>query len=155
MPTAVGFDPSVYTSTVSTGFTLGAVYSYQDKLYRFVHVNTANLGVGAVVCAYNSTNGEVIGANRTTALAGTPAAATTVGVIPVAVNAGSYCFAQVSGNAVHISGTSTLGRWQMAIATNDTAGDATASLARTDSLLGICVVATSGGFATTQLRGLV
>jgi hypothetical protein len=150
------FNPATYNSTTGTGYTLGAVYDIGDgNLYKFVHVNTAATTAGAVMCVYSSAKGEVIGANRTTALAGTPAAVMPVGIVPGVIGIGNYGFVQVGGYAVIISGTSTLGRWQMPVATNDTAGDATASLARTDGLIGMCIVATAGGFATVKLMGLV
>lgn len=153
MALAASFDPATYNKSTPNEFKLGAVYSNGDgNLYTFVHVNTADCADGAVMCWYSTGDAEVIGANRTTALVGTPAAAMFAGLGKGVITAGNYGFIQVWG--IHknvLSGTSTLGMWQCPIATNDSCGNATASMARTESIFGRCLVATSAGRCTVRL----
>lgn len=152
MPIQTTFTPSTYNSSSGTGFIAGALYSNGDgKEYRFVNFVSAGAD-GAIMCVYDTSGSYVIGANRTTGLAGTPAATMFVGIAVGTVTAGNWGFVQTDGNHLNVlSGTSTLGRWQCPIATNDSAGDATASIARTESIFGRCIVATSGGRAGIRL----
>lgn len=160
MATAIGFDPATVNQTTAAPWTLGQIVERLDtttglyRLYKFVQVKTAACADGTVMCRYNAA-GLVIGANRATALAGTPIASIWAGVGIGAISINNFGFVMIHGIHTNVlSGTSTLGRWQMPIATNDTCGDATASLAYTDSVFGQCLVATSGGRATIDIRGL-
>lgn len=158
MATPIGFDPSVVNTQTTGSFTLGELREWNGKMYRFVQVVTAACADGTVMCVYDATtpaSGKVIGANRTTALAGTPIASIVVGIGIGAITINYFGFIQVSGVHTNVlSGTSTLGYWQCAVATNDTCGDATASIARTESIFGQCVKATATGRAHVLLKGL-
>lgn len=159
MATPIGFDPSTWNSTTAAPFTVGAVYTFRGFQYRYVQVVTAACSLGAVMCRYDALSvpsGKVIGANRTTALTGTPAALIVVGVGVGDISINNYGFILVSGVHPFVKSTSsTLGNWQKASGTNDTCTDATASIARSDGIFGIALSSTSGGLCQVDLRGLV
>lgn len=163
MSTEIGFDPSTWNSSTAAPFTVNAVYSYQGKQYRYVWVQTAACADGAVMCDYDAVgsasaadSGKVIGANRTTALTGTPAAKLVVGIGVGVITINYYGFVQVSGVHNNVMSTgSTLGNAQCASGTNDTCTDATASVARTEAVFGWAKSSTSGGRCIVRLHGLV
>ncbi len=158
MATPIGFNPAIVNSTTVGDFALGEVREWQGKLYRFVQVVTAACADGAVMCRYDAAatpSGKVIGANRTTALTGTPVALLVVGVGIGAITINNYGFIQVSGVHINVLSTSSvLGRWQKASGTNDTCTDATASVAYTEAIFGLALTSTSGGRCQVDLRGL-
>lgn len=157
MPTSAGFTPSTYNSATQEA-DLGSIRDLGGVLYRYVQTQSA-ITNGCLMCVYNVTSPlswQVIGANRTTALTGTPAALLSVGIGVATVTNGNYAWVQVSGiHTAVLSTASTLGRWQCASGTNDTCTDATASIARTEAIFGLALTSTSGGVCTVQLRGLV
>lgn len=160
MATQIGFDPSTWNATAEAPFKLGQLVERSGVLYRYVLVQTAACADGAVMCEYDATtpaSGKVIGAHRTSALTGTPAAIIVVGLGIGAISIGRYGFLQVSGVHTNVmSGTSTLGRWQMAsAATNDTCNDCTSSIAYTEAVFGIALSSTGGARCIVRLKGLV
>lgn len=154
MPSAVGFDPANYETTSSTAFQLGGRYEYAGKTYMFVAVFTANTSNGAVMCAYDTTGYGVIGANRVTALTGTPTATQVKGVALGVVTAGRYGFILTRGVHTAVQTTAaTLGRWVCAAATNDSCTDASASPLRTEIIFGVAMTTTGApGTVTVDVR---
>lgn len=159
MATALSFNPT-WVSTTLAPYTLGAVYTdaATGYMYKCVQVVTAAGADGVLVCRYSSpaigaslaATGIVIGANRTTALAGTPAAIIPVGVLVAAVPINSYAFAMVYGIHTNVLSTSsTLGTLQKASGTNDTCTDGASA---GDKTFGFCLVATSGGRCVVDVR---
>lgn len=158
MATAIGFDPGTWNSTVIGPFTLGQVYDFQGRLFRyFQNSATAAIADGTVCCRYSSpaigasaASFTVIGSNRTTALAGTPAAKIVVCVGVGAVSASNYGFGLVLGIHTNVLSTSsTLGTLQKAYLTGS--DQCTDGAAAGDLTFGTCLVATSGGRAVVDV----
>lgn len=145
-----GFDPATYNVATSTGFTVGGLYSASNgKLYRFINVVTAAGADGVVFVRSGSSEGVVIGCNR----GGVAGTVYCVGVGVITIN--NFGFGLVLGTHTNVLSTSSnAGRWQTASGTNDTCTDASASIARTEGLLGMALTTTSGGRCTVDVRCL-
>jgi hypothetical protein len=146
MPTPVSFDPATYNSTTIGDFTLGAIYEYLGRQFRFIQ-NTVDAAIAdGTVCTWASATTYLItGCSRASALTG----ATTLGGPPAGVGVGAistsnYGFLLVVGLHTNVLGvaTITLGRQLRLSATADSVDNVSNAY---DPVLGESVSALSGG----------
>lgn len=152
MPTAAPLDPTTYNSATVGVYTLGQVVEYLGAWYRFFYF-VGTQAAGDVCVYYASTTGyQVIGANRATALVGTPAGTVTAGVVPVGggVTGTNYGFLQIRGIHTNVKGvaTVTLQALQMASGTNDSGVDWTGVV----KPFGTALTTISGGRYTVDIN---
>jgi hypothetical protein len=153
MATPVYFDPATWNSSTVAPFTLGGVYSWEGKLYRYVRAAGTAVADGDVVGWNDATTYTVIGANRTTALVGTPACLSAAGVGVGTITANYYGFVLVVGLHTNVKGvaTVTLQRAQKASGTNDSGTDVTNAY---DPAFGTAVTTITAGRYSVQVSCL-
>ena len=147
---AVGFDPSTYNSTTTSGFTVGAVYDYNGALYRFVK----NSGAGALA------NGDVTEPTTTlgffcqagdAASIGRAANGAAVGVI----TAGNYGFVMVDGRHTAIKDAAngvTAARPVISFGGTTLGNARNAAGAATDVVFGHAITSGALGICTVDVR---
>lgn len=142
MATPIGFDPSVYNSTTAD-YTLGASYWATDgREFRYVKALSA-LAVGDVCCwtATTPTSYTVSQSKTAPALDYCPA-----GIAVGTITSGNYGFILVKGYHASVKDAAnacTAGAKLRVMTT--TAGNAQLAAAATDTPIGTCIVAGSGG----------
>lgn len=132
MATPITFDPATWNSATAAPFTVGGVYSYLGRLFRYA-LNAADAAIadGVVCTRASATAFTITGCSRATALTG----ATTIGGIAAGVGVGAisvsqYGFLLVFGDHTNVLGVATVsvGREQILSATADSGVDKSAQV---------------------------
>lgn len=140
MPTPSNWDPSSYNQATTGGFTLGAVYEYLGREYRFILLSASSAALVATDLTEwaSSTTYTVAKSKDAAALGRIPA-----GVAMGSITAGNYGFVLVRGIATVKSNSSTTGKPQ--VSDTGIAGTCNDTAAATSAPFGVALTGTSTG----------